>query len=1231
MTTTDGISTATDEFLVKAARFFTPGTVSPDLRTVTKVGGREGDVFYRDRWSHDKVVRSTHGVNCTGSCSWKVYVKDGIITWETQQTDYPSVGPDSPEYEPRGCPRGAAFSWYTYSPTRVRYPYVRGVLLEAYRTAKQQHPDPVDAWAAVVGDPETRRRYQRARGKGGLIRSSWPEVLEIIGAAHVHTAKKHGPDRIFGFSPIPAMSMASHAAGARFISLMGGSMLSFYDWYADLPVASPQVFGDQTDVPESADWWNAAYLIMWGSNVPVTRTPDAHFMAEARYRGQKVVTVSPDYADNTKFADEWMSPHPGTDAALAMAMGHVVLKEFFVDRQVPRFVDYVKKYSDLPFLVTLKERDGAWVPDKFVTSADLGDTSEGAAFKTVLVDGATGRPHVPNGSLGFRFNESGMGKWNLDLEGVDPALSLHGASGSETAEILLPRFDVGQADNEGGGVHRRGVPVVRLGTQGGERLATTVFDLLLAQYGVGREGLPGQWPTGYDDPEPYTPAWQEEITGVPAAMAERIGREFAQNAEDSGGRSMIIMGAGTNHWFHSDTIYRTFLTLTTLCGTQGVNGGGWAHYVGQEKCRPVTGWAQLAFGLDWSRPPRQMIGTAFWYVQTDQWRYDRLGADLLASPLGEGRFAGTSMIDALAQSARSGWMPSYPQFNRSSFDLVDEAEAAGQEPAAYVTEQLKSGDLRFAIEDPDAEENWPRVLTVWRANLLGSSSKGNEYFLRHLLGTSNAVRAEECPEGKRPKDVTWRDEAPEGKLDLLVSIDFRMTSTGLFGDILLPAATWYEKHDLSTTDMHPYVHAFTPAIDPPWETRSDYDIFQDLGRAVSALAPGHLGVVKDLVAVPLLHDTPDEMAVPGGVVRDWKTGEVDLIPGVTAPKFVVVERDYATIGAKMSALGPLTAKVGMVTKGVPFSPDVEVEQLAHRNGVIGDGPAAGRPSLVTDVHACETILALSGTTNGRLAVQGFRAMEQRTGMPLADLAIEEEGKHITFPDTQARPVPVVTSPEWSGSEHGGRRYTAFCINVERLKPWHTLTGRQHFFLDHDWMQEIGEGLPTFRPPLNLHRLDGDQRTGNGREVTVRYLTPHSKWSIHSEYQDNLFMLSLSRGGPEIWMSPQDAEAIGAKDNEWIEAYNRNGVVVARAIVSHRMPAGTVYMYHAKDRTVDVPRTETSGLRGGIHNSLTRLMIKPTHIVGGYAQLSFAFNYLGPTGNQRDEITVIRRRSQEVEY
>jgi nitrate reductase alpha subunit len=1231
-----GMDDPLTEALLKTRRLFRRAEVSADLRTLHQIGGRDADSFYRDRWSHDKVVRSTHGVNCTGSCSWKIYVKDGIITWESQETDYPSVGPDSPEYEPRGCPRGAAFSWYTYSPTRVRYPYVRGVLLQMYREAKARTGDPVLAWADIVGDPERSRAYKAARGKGGLVRASWDEAVEMVAAAHVHTIKAFGPDRIAGFSPIPAMSMVSHAAGSRFYSLIGGAMLSFYDWYADLPVASPQVFGDQTDVPESGDWWDATYLIMWGSNVPVTRTPDAHWMTEARYRGQKVIVVSPDYADNTKFADEWLPAAPGTDGALAMAMGHVTLKEFFVDRQVPYFTDYVQRYTDLPFLVILDQQGESHSPGKFLTAADLSaadlatcgltEAGEHAEFKTVLLDSATGNPVVPNGSLGFRYGEQGAGRWNLDLGDVDPLLSLH-SPGSESVVLTLPRFDApdGSAD-----VVHRGVPVRRIG----DHLVTTVFDLLLAQYGVARDGLPGQWPTGYDDAsQPGTPAWQANITGVSADKAERIGREFAANAEESRGRSMILMGAGTNHWFHSDTIYRTFLTLTTLTGCQGVNGGGWAHYVGQEKVRPLTGYTQLANALDWSRPPRHMIQTAYWYLHTDQFRYDGFSADTLAAATAGGQLAGKSTADVIAQSARMGWMPSYPTFDRNSLDLADDAASAGLPVGEYIPAELKAGRLRFACEDPDASANFPRILTVWRSNLLGSSAKGNEYFLHHLLGADSAIRATEAPEHARPRDVVWHEQAPVGKLDLLLSLDFRMTSTTLFSDVVLPAATWYEKHDLSSTDMHPFINSFNPAISPPWQTRTDFDAFATIGRAFSALAATHLGVRQDVVAVPLTHDTPDELANPHGRVRDWKAGDCEPVPGATMPKLVVVERDYPAVAAKMGALGPLLDTLGATTKGVTYRVEKELEYLRHKNGTVRGGVADGRPSLARDVHVCEAILALSATTNGNLATQGFRTLAVRTGQPMADLAAEHEGKQIAFADTQAGPVPVITSPEWSGSEAGGRRYSPFTINVERLKPWHTLTGRQHFFLDHDWMSELGENLPVFRPPLNMHTLFGEPVVGDNGElgITVRYLTPHSKWSIHSEYQDNLLMLSLSRGGPTIWMSPQDAAKVAVKDNEWIEAVNRNGVVVARAIVSHRMPEGTVFMYHAQDRLIDVPRSETSGKRGGVHNSLTRLLIKPSHLIGGYAQLSFAFNYLGPTGNQRDEVTVIRRRSQEVQY
>ncbi len=1217
------------EALVRTRRFFTRGAVSADLRSLELVGGRQSDAFYRDRWSHDKVVRSTHGVNCTGSCSWKVYVKDGIITWESQQTDYPSVGPDRPEYEPRGCPRGAAFSWYTYSPTRVRYPYIRGVLLEMYREARARLGDPVAAWASIVEDPDRARRYKSVRGKGGLVRASWDEATELIAAAHVHTIKAYGPDRLAGFSPIPAMSMVSHAAGARFYNLVGGAMLSFYDWYADLPVASPQVFGDQTDVPESGDWWDAGYLIMWGSNLPVTRTPDAHWMAEARYRGQKVIAVAPDYADNVKFADEWLPAPPGTDGALAMAMGHVILREFFVDRPVEYFTDYVKRFTDLPFLVTLEAAEGGgYRPGKFLTAADLDESAEveNAAFKTVLLDGRTGQPAVPNGSLGFRYGESGQGRWNLDLAGIDPLLSAAGGD-HPAVEVRLARFDQPEGT---AGVLRRGVPVRSLGGH----LVTTVYDLLLAQYGVARDDLPGQWPCGYDDADqPYTPAWQTPITGLPAATVARIAREFARNAEETRGRSMIIMGAGTNHWFHSDTIYRSFLALTTLTGCQGVNGGGWAHYVGQEKVRPITGYSILGTASDWCRPGRQMIQTAYWYLHTDQFRYDPFSAATLSATPASGRMGDRSTADLIAASARMGWMPSYPSFNRNPLDLADEAAAAGVPASQYIVDLLRAGELRFAGEDPDAPENFPRVLTVWRANLLGSSAKGNEYFLRHLLGTDHAVRAEEAPPDARPRDVVWRPQAPTGKLDLLLCMDFRMTSTTIYSDVVLPAATWYEKHDLNTTDMHPFVHSFNPAIAPPWQTRTDWDAFVAIAQAFSRLAAVHLGTRTDVVAAPLLHDTADELANPHGRVRDWKAGECELIPGQTMPKLVTVERDYPATAAKLTALGPLLDTLGATTKGVTFELGRELEYLRRKNGTVRGGVADGRPSIARDVQACEAILALSGTTNGHLATQGFRTLQARTGVELADLSAEHEGTQITFADTQARPVAVITSPEWSGSEAGGRRYSPFVINVERLKPWHTLTGRQSFFLDHDWMAELGEWLPIYRPPLNMHVLFGEPQVGETGELglTVRYLTPHSKWSIHSEYQDNLFMLSLSRGGQTIWMSTPDAVKIGVHDNDWIEAVNRNGVVVARAIVSHRMPAGTVYMHHAQDRLIDVPRTETTGRRGGIHNSLTRLLIKPTHLIGGYAQLSFAFNYLGPTGNQRDEVTIIRRRSQEVEY
>jgi nitrate reductase alpha subunit len=328
---------------------------------VTRHGGREGDVFYRDRWSHDKVVRSTHGVNCTGSCSWKVYVKDGIITWETQQTDYPSVGPDSPEYEPRGCPRGAAFSWYTYSPTRCATRTSAASCSRCTARPKARTGDPVLAWAASWDDPASARAYQAPAARAAWSAPRGPRSTRSIAAAHVHTIKQHGPDRIFGFSPIPAMSMASHAAGSRFISLIGGAMLSFYDWYATCrwpprrcsatrpTCPSPRTGGtrlpDHVGLPTSRDPHPGRALHGRG---PLPRPEGRHGVPGLRGQHEVRRRVDPRTPAPTA---PWHGDGPRDPQGVLRRPAGAA------------FFDYVKKYTDLPFLVTLRdEKDGAYVP-----------------------------------------------------------------------------------------------------------------------------------------------------------------------------------------------------------------------------------------------------------------------------------------------------------------------------------------------------------------------------------------------------------------------------------------------------------------------------------------------------------------------------------------------------------------------------------------------------------------------------------------------------------------------------------------------------------------------------------------------------------------------------------------------------------------------------------------------------------------------------------------------------
>jgi nitrate reductase alpha subunit len=402
---------------------------------------------------------------------------------------------------------------------------------------------------------------------------------------------------------------------------------------------------------------------------------------------------------------------------------------------------------------------------------------------------------------------------------------------------------------------------------------------------------------------------------------------------------------------------------------------------------------------------------------------------------------------------------------------------------------------------------------------------------------------------------------------------------------------------------------------------------------VSALARTHLPQpVPDVVMLPLQHDTPDELAQPE--MADWKRGEVEPVPGRSMPKFRVVMRDYVRLYERMVALGAGVEQKGVSAHGLTIPVADEFRRLARRQPREVDVPVEGRvdrqvlPSLLEAREVAEAILALDPASNGELACRAFEAEEHKTGLVLADLGEGVRDVRYSFDDIVSQPRRVLTTPTWSAIVNRGRAYAPFTLNVERLVPWRTLSGRQHFYLDHENYLAWGEHLPAYKPRPDHTVLDETewslaQVQGEVGKM-LNLITPHGKWSIHSTYSENIRMMTLSRGGYPVWLNDRDAAELGIADNDWVEVHNDNGAFVQRAIVSARIPAGTVFIYHATERTVGIPTSPSRGRRAGMNNSLTRARLKPVLMSGGYAQFTYAFNYWGPTGVNRDTFVFVRR-------
>ncbi len=380
---------------------------------------------------------------------------------------------------------------------------------------------------------------------------------------------------------------------------------------------------------------------------------------------------------------------------------------------------------------------------------------------------------------------------------------------------------------------------------------------------------------------------------------------------------------------------------------------------------------------------------------------------------------------------------------------------------------------------------------------------------------------------------------------------------------------------------------------------------------------------------PMITDSPDELAQPMGEMRDWKSGDVEPVAGKTFPKVKIVKRDYTKVLDMYTTLGPRVCQPnGYGAKGINMDLSEEYEQLKESYLV---GEKDGRPSLEDARQVAEVILRISPESDGEVSHKLFEGLSEKTGLPLTDLIAGERDVHIHFPDLASQPVRSITSPHWSAIESPGRTYAPWVMNIETLKPFHTLTGRQEIYFDHRIYRELGEHLPTYKPPVDMVQI-GDVRLDHAEpnSKVFRFITPHGKWQIHSMFWDTWHMLNMFRGGQVVWINDDDAKEIDVKDNDWVEIYNENGISVVRAAVSQTVPRDMSIMYHSSERHVNVPfstlarKREMTDLRGGTNNATTRIMMNPATMVGGYANWTYFLNYWGTSPSERDCAVLIRK-------
>ncbi|MBI2060958.1 MAG: molybdopterin-dependent oxidoreductase [Nitrospirae bacterium] len=920
--------------------------------------------LYRTKWSWDKIVKGTHlRTDCIAACSWDLYVRDGVVIREEQNTIYPQTNPDTPDFNPRGCNKGACYSDLTYAPSRIKYPLKR------------------------VGE----------RGSGRWKRISWDEALTEIADKLIDTCAKHGSDTVVYDHGTTQIDMGPDTAGEiRLFALMGTTMLDSWAGVGDLPMGVVQTLGLYNMDGTSDDWFNSDYIIAWIGNPAYTRIPEYHFMAEARYKGARVVHISPDLNATAIHADRWVNVNPGTDAAFGLGLAHIIIKENLFK------ADVIKEQTDLPLLV--RSDTG-----KLLRGSDLSKRGRDTEYfmwdtrknRPASAPGVEGNPKPVHDKLSVTKAIQALGSrhfYSIRLGDLDPALE-----GSFAVTL-----------------------------KGGESVAVRpVFELL-------KERL-----------APYTPEHVQSITGIHPNTTVAMAREVAAAKS-----AMIFMSWGACKHYHSDLMQRAALLVLALTGNFGKPGAGMR--VGA--WWTLHGFELLAFDLAHMlpamvHPALESLARAPNWIRSTARRNDDLMKVLtrqysLHTPL----IPWLNVHGGLSQvSDRKDYND--PTFKRPHADCM--------------TESIKKDWM--PVYPPPGKD--PKVLVFSGVNPL-----------------------RRWPSPTRIREVLWP------KLDLIVSLNVRMSTSTLWSDIVLPCAGYYEKTGIKFTMSYvPYIIAGDQAVPPLHESKREWDIAALLAKKIQ------------------------ERARAQGVkpYRNLLGNEHDL------------SRIYERFTHK-----------GKLTEG---NADRAMDWILERSKPI------------------------RGTDWKELSRRGAVRIKHTGGYMLLN--------HVC------------------GDYEDGKTVYPLQWNREGKEPYPTMTGRQQFYIDHDWYLEAGEHLPMHKPAPDA-----------GGKYPLRLSGGHTRWSIHSIWRDQRHMMRLQRGEPVVYMSVEDARSRKIRDGERAKLLNDVGSFIAMVKISPAVKPGQVICYHAWE-----PYQFKDG-RG--NQEIVPSPYKALHLAGEFGHLYYRAYYAAPSHTPR---------------